>query len=520
MKYLVNSSQAKAIDTYTIQQTGIPSLVLMERAALAVADSVIQIASKDSRKAVSICAVCGNGNNGGDGIAAARILFGKGYHVTIALAGNREKMSDDARKQLEIAEKLSVPIINEMQLESYNIIIDALFGIGLTRNITGSFAEWIDAVNHAAQKGAQICSVDMPSGISTDSGAIMGTAVKADMTVTFGYVKLGMIFYPGASFAGRIICADIGFDKKAEPASGVHYLTYTDEDMLRLPMRQADSHKGIYGPILIIAGSHNMAGAAYFSAKAAYRMGAGLVTVYTPESNRVILQTLLPDAVLNTYADASPDMAVLDHLMTQSQIIVLGPGLGQSEPSMKIVQAVMAQAKVPVIIDADALNILSVHAEWLKNKSCDAVITPHLKELSRLTGYNIQYIKENREQVCKTFTQDNSVICISKDARTFVMDSSDNIYINTSGNSGMSVGGSGDVLTGMIAGLYAQKMSLPEASRLAVFLHGKAGDAASERMSMHAMTASDLLEAIPEVLKKAEKQQENNRLWERCDIGG
>lgn len=381
MRYLVNSRQAKAIDTYTIEVTGIPSLVLMERASLAVADCVEKMAATMAGRQTAICAVCGTGNNGGDGIAAARILYSRGYHVTVALAGDREKMSEDAKKQLAIAEKLSVPVVNERKLQAYNIIIDALFGIGLTRDIKGAYAEWIAAVNRAALAGARVCAVDIPSGISTDQGCVMGAAVRADVTVTFGYMKLGMILYPGASYAGKIICEDIGFDKQAEKETNLQYVTYGKEDEQRLPKRRPDSNKGTYGRVLVVAGGRNMAGAAYFSAKAAYRMGAGLVTLYTSESNRVILQQLLPEAVMKTWDDETPDLAVLSELMASHQVIAAGPGLGQSPAAQAIIQMVMTQARAQVllIVDADALNILAGHEQWMKNCAADAIREHSLK---------------------------------------------------------------------------------------------------------------------------------------------
>ena len=333
----------------------------------------------------------------------------------------------------------------------------------------------------------------------------MGAAVHADVTVTFGYVKLGMVLYPGASYAGKIVCEDIGFDKQAECEAGLQYVTYTEEDGKMLPKRRLDSNKGTYGRVLVVAGSRSMAGAAYFSAKAAYRMGAGLVTIYTAESNRLILQQLLPEAVMKTYDDEAPDGADLMEQMKGSQVIVLGPGRGRSAASEAIVRIVTSQAECPVIIDADALNILAGHKEWLWDCRTSAAVTPHLKELSRLTGYNIQYLKENLVQVCEAFSRQNGVICIAKDARTVIIDGSESIYVNTTGNNGMSVGGSGDVLTGIIAGLCAQNMALDDACRLGVYLHGRAGDIAAGRMGVRGMLASDIIDALPELLKNIEE---------------
>ena len=235
MEYLVTGRQAKAIDTYTIEHTGIPSLVLMERASLTIAEETAQVAAQLKLPAVRIAAVCGSGNNGGDGIAAARILHSRGYDITIFFAGLREKMSPDCQKQLSIAENLSVPISNDTDLDAYNIIIDAIFGIGLDRPVTGTYKDWITAVNSASENGSKVIAVDTPSGIHTDSGQIMGTAVHADRTVTFGYIKKGLVLYPGASCAGKVICRDIGFDPAAAKTIGLQYITYTKEDYKRLP---------------------------------------------------------------------------------------------------------------------------------------------------------------------------------------------------------------------------------------------------------------------------------------------
>ena len=503
MEYLVTGRQAKAIDTYTIEQTGIPSLVLMERASLCVAEEVQKTADQMHLPVVRIAVVCGSGNNGGDGIAAARILHERGLDVCIFLAGKREKMSADCQKQLAIAEKLSVPIGNGTDLSAYNIIIDAIFGIGLDRPVEGNYRDWITAINHAASCGSCIIAIDIPSGIHTDSGHVMGLAVRARKTVTFGYIKTGLVFYPGADYAGQVICRDIGFDPAARKAVGLQYITYTKDDCQRLPKRCADSNKGTYGHVLIIAGSKNMAGAAYFSSLAAYRMGVGLVTVYTPESNRCILQQLLPEAVLKTYPDTQEDFSALPDLLKNYQAIVLGPGLGQGPAAENIVRTVTASdCQVPLIIDADALNILSKNRNWLSESMIPTVITPHMKELSRLTGHNIQYLKENLVQVCEAFTREYGVICIAEDTRTMIIDNFETIYINLSGNNGMSTGGSGDILTGMIAGLCGQHMPLNQAARLGVYLHGHAGDIAASSKGFHSMTASDVLNAIPELLKK------------------
>ncbi len=519
MKYLVTGDQAREIDRITVEEDKIPSCVLMERAALCVAQRADEMAgSSGIGNKIKICSVCGTGNNAGDGIAAARILHVRGFDVTVILAGSREKMSGDCAKQLEIASNLSVNIVSysDMPFNEYGIIIDAVFGTGLGRDVTGTYVRVIERMNEASDMGSRIISVDMPSGINTDSGKVMGTAVRADATVTFGYKKPGHILYPGSEYSGEIFCEEIGFDPEAviKMNSGMHYVIYDDEDLAKLPKRHPDTNKGSYGRVLVAAGSRNMAGAAVFSAKAAYRTGAGLVYVYTAQSNREIVQSLVPEAVMKSWDDTGPgayesplsisDRDELIKALSASSAVVLGPGLGESEAVYSIVRTVIENAYCPLIIDADALNILSKQPEILKECQNTVVITPHMKELSRLTGKNIQYLKENLVQVCVDFKQQYGVICIAKDARTFVFDDSDTVYINTSGNNGMAVGGSGDVLTGVIAGLAAQHMSPEEAARFGVYLHGRAGDLAAESAGRHAMTATDILDAMPELLKYIE----------------
>ncbi len=502
MEYLLNSSQAKAVDTFTIHTTGIPSLVLMERASLAVAQHVREMADQNSGRQTVIVSVCGTGNNGGDGIAAARILYCMGYNASVLMTGNMGKLSDDCAKQLEIARRIGLTVLDADQHlpEQTQLVIDAIFGIGLTRDVGGVFADRIDEINRLHDMGCKVCAVDIASGIHTDNGAVMATAVKADMTVTFGYRKSGMMLYPGNLYSGKIFCDDIGFDPAALEAAKWDWETYTAADLDKLPARRADSNKGTYGKVLVIAGSRNMAGAACFSAEAAYRTGCGLVTVFTPECNRVIVQQKVPEAVLRTYEEDAQTFDDLDDLLAHHHTVVIGPGLGRSLTSHLLVRQVLEKVQVPVVIDADALNIIAEDKTMLNTCRAEMILTPHMMEFSRLTGYNIQELKENLRDICEDFTRQYGVICISKDARTSVIDRNGQCYLNLTGNNGMSTGGSGDVLTGIIAGLAAQGMSACDASKMGVFVHGLAGDAAAEEKGVRSMTAGDLIAGLSRVL--------------------
>jgi NAD(P)H-hydrate epimerase len=509
MKYAVNSKEMKNIDDYSVEVLKVPALNLMERAATKVVD-VIKNRIKQSDR---ILAVCGSGNNGGDGIAAGRILYLQGYHVAILFIGEEEKTSASTKIQLEIARNLGIKIENCNKLHEYNIIIDAIFGVGLSRAITGEYEAIIHEIN---ENDNTIFSVDIPSGISADFGKIMNTAIRADYTITFGHMKQGLLLYPGVDYAGEITLADIGFPDAATNQANLDTFYYEPEDLQQLPPRKNYSHKGTYGKVLVIAGSKGMCGAAFLSAKAAYRTGAGLVKILSSEANRVVLQTSLPEALFASYDEEGFDsderqQRILNDLSWAS-VIIIGPGLGQSRTAAELLETVIRKAKVPVIIDADSLTILSKKLDYKGNTfesrldhlssllKEQTILTPHLMELSRLTGIPVSDITNNLIDTARQCSYNNKLIYAIKDARTIVTQS-DNRYINVSGNNGMATGGSGDVLTGIIAALIAQGMAPYKATCLAVYLHGLAGDKAAQEKGTYSMMASDIVGTIERVLK-------------------
>ncbi|MBP3576483.1 MAG: NAD(P)H-hydrate epimerase, partial [Lachnospiraceae bacterium] len=286
MKYALGSGQMKAIDRYTIETVGIPSMVLMEKAAMAVVRHTKELCSEKD----TILAVCGYGNNGGDGIAAARILFMEGYHVAIYMVGEKERATKETKQQMKIAKKIGVPMLRKVKWEEYTVIVDAVFGIGLTRAVAGEFRKIVESINNSE---AKVVAVDIPSGVSADDGKVLGIAVKADVTVTFGYQKVGCLLFPGSECAGRVFVEDIGFANGGLSEAPKRFY-FDEEPGALLPIRQKNSNKGTYGKVLVIAGSKNMSGAAYFAATAAYRMGSGLVRILTAQENREILQRQIP----------------------------------------------------------------------------------------------------------------------------------------------------------------------------------------------------------------------------------
>lgn len=521
MKYALGKNQMKEVDRYTIEEIGIPACVLMEKAAMAVASHARRMFAKEDK----ILAVCGYGNNGGDGIATARILFAEGYAVQIFLTGDRKTATKETKQQLKIAKNLGVPVIHKVHFNEYTGIIDAIFGIGLSRMIVGDTRKLIDEINAS---GAKILSVDLPSGVNADDGKILGTAVNATVTVTFGFQKIGCLLYPGAECAGNVFVEDIGFSTGGLTHKPNHF--YFDEaPQSLLQQRFANSNKGTYGKVLVIAGSKNMSGAAYFAATAAYRMGAGLVRILTASENREILQRQLPEAILTTYDGSNgefskEDIEAVSEAVQWASVILIGPGLGLSAMSAGMVNYVLHECKVPLIVDADGLNIISRLisekvpasegssgriAYIAKLLPAGTILTPHKKEISVLTGIPLADLVAGLIDSSSACTYNNELIYVKKDVRTIVSFGESN-YINVTGNDGMATAGSGDVLGGMIAGLLAQGELPKMAAMTGCYLHGMAGNEAARRKGNRSMLASDILEAIPAVL---EQKAERNVKW-------
>ncbi|MCD8083967.1 MAG: NAD(P)H-hydrate dehydratase [Clostridiales bacterium] len=544
MRVTVTGRQMKAIDGDTIHRIGIPSLVLMERAALALADEAAELAGTGGR----ILIACGTGNNGADGIAAGRILYERGYDVTVLLAGNLERASEEHLQQQRIARALGVCMLTcdtfiggaqdrgqegfgASRAGGYDVIVDAIFGIGLTREIEGAYRELIAMLRELAGRGAdedggrsglsstasptgignaglrsdgrrtRVVAADMPSGISSETGAVMGIALPADVTVTFGFLKTGLLLYPGRLYAGEVKIADVGFSDESLSYAGYDCLTPGEEDLSRLPTRRADGNKGTFGRVLVIAGSHGMSGACYLSALAAYRTGAGLVKILTVPENRTILQTQLPEAILSVYDPGAllqdeEEKAFVEEQCDWADVIILGPGLGQEPYVEYLTELVLSHAYVPIVLDADGLNTVAANPYLTRYFTENIVITPHMGEMARLTSQSVPELKSDPVRAAREYSSRYGVVCVMKDAATVTADKDGAAYVNTSGCSAMAKGGSGDVLTGVIAGLIARGMDLPEAAACGVYVHGLAGEAAAKRCGSGGVLAHDIADAI------------------------
>lgn len=492
MIYLPTGEQMRRADLYTIEEIGVPSMVLMERAAL----EVVRCMEEEQLDFRKVLVICGSGNNGGDGYAIARLLHLKGHDVTIFFAGNSQKRSEENAQQAKIAAHYEIPVITNLGTEEYSVIIDALFGTGLKREVTGHYREVLCSVNQMAGKKV---AVDLPSGIHDTTGARMGIAFCADLTVAIAFPKRGLFLQEGNVCAGKILTGDIGISSETF-SEGTVTFGYEKQDLfLGFPKRKKNSHKGSYGKVLMIAGSKGMSGAAYLSAKAAYAVGAGLVQIYTHEENRVILQQLLPEAIITTYDTF--DSEQLEKLIQWADLIGIGCGLGKSDTAERVMQYTLKRALVPCVVDADGINILSKHMEWIEETNALIVLTPHMKAMSRMLQCSVKELIEQRMEKLHAFVERYKVVCVLKDARTLVAKEHQNTYLNLSGNAAMAKAGSGDVLAGVIVGILAQQCEPYTSACLGVFLHGLAGDMARDKKGAYSVLASDLVAEISSVLK-------------------
>lgn len=498
MNYLVNADKARLIDTISIEKYGMPAIVLMERAAYETAGLICN----DIILSDAILVVAGNGNNGGDAIAVGRILFEYGYNVTIYFAGNKEKMSDQCRLQYNIASKSGITIVDEIteyesRFKEYDILVEGLFGVGLKRDISGTYYDIIKAMNICNSK---VYSIDIPSGIDASTGQVRGIAVKAAKTVTYGLMKTGLMLHPANEYAGKVIVKEIGFPKRAQNDSQLYELTYDLKDLDKLPVRYKYANKGTYGKVLVVAGSDDMNGAAYLSAKAAYKCGSGLVKIMTCRENIPVLQTMLPEALYTQYSKEN-----VAEEAGWADCIVIGPGIGQKDIAKEMLINIIKLSSCPLIIDADAINLLAYNKDSELTELYDVnseriIITPHMKEMSRLTGDAISSMKENiSEYVLKYCNSFKDIVLVLKDSCTVVSDGK-TVYFNSSGNDGMATGGSGDVLTGVIAAYIAGGLDRYEAAKLGVYVHGLAGDKAAAAYNRYYITATDIIDGLAYIL--------------------
>ena len=436
MKELVTAEQMRRSDAFAIEHQKMPSQVLMERAALAVAEEVLL-----HQNPGKILAVCGTGNNGGDGVAAARILRLRGYDAEIFPVGDREKYSEGMRTQMEIAGNYRIPVVKNPVFAEYTVIIDAVFGTGLSRLAAGVYKEVIDRIN---ESHVPVVSVDIPSGIHTDTGAVLGAAVQAAATVTFAFEKPGLFLPPGCLCAGKIHTAEIGVTGCFRDGERRYY-RMEQKDLFPFLRRDPMGNKGTFGKILIAAGSREICGAALLCSEAAFRSGAGMLRAVTEESNRLPFLMKLPEAMLTLYREGDPlPGKALEDALKWADLVLAGPGIGTSSTARDLVSRLLRDSSVPVVLDADALNLIAQEPALLKQAKISTAVTPHLGEMARLTGKSISALKENLPAAAADFAESFHTVCVLKDARTVVASPEGAVFINSSGCSALATAGSGE----------------------------------------------------------------------------
>lgn len=489
-----NSELVRNIDNYCINDLNIPSIILMENAAMKVVKNI------DFERFKSFTIVCGTGNNGGDGLAVVRQLFSMNMKIDVFIVGNHS-MSKDCAINYNILKSMGIDInhitkseemtkVKEALYEN-DMTIDAIFGIGLKRSVEGVYDEVIKNIN---KKSAYTLSVDIPSGMKCDSFGVLGTSIEADKTVSFEVYKKGFLDYESEKYTGNIIIEKIGIpDYVVNKFHHKEYLTEIDDIKNIIKKRSKYAHKGDFGRVTIMAGSEGFTGAAYISSQAAVRSGAGLVTLCTKKSIVDILRSKIVEAMTMSYEDCTFQKVILN-----SDSIAIGPGMGNDEFTITYVNNIISKEGCPVVLDADALNVLKDNLELLKKSKRKIVITPHMGEMSRLTGIAISNIVENRIEIAVNFAKEYGVVVLLKGYNTIITDGNE-VYVNSTGSSKMASGGMGDALTGIIASFIGQGYEPFKAAILGAYIHGYCGDVLSK--NMFCVNASHIIEKLPYVIE-------------------
>src|SRR5215831_579736 len=510
---VLNSAQMREADRRTIEEIGIPSLVLMENAGRQVVAAIESVHGELLEGRVAV--LCGRGNNGGDGFVVARTLIQRGVDVAVFLFGLVSDVRGDARLNLEILGRLGLTIVEIADSQAWELhsseighctlIVDAIFGTGLNAPLTGLLETVVADVNAV---GIPIVAVDLPSGLSADSHEPIGDSIEAGMTVTLAAPKLSLVLPPAETRAGDIVIADIVIPAHViEQLDGARVELLTRSGMRELiTPRAPDSHKGDYGHVLVIAGSLGKTGAAHLSGVGALRSGAGLVTVATPKSCQQTVAGMAPEYMTEAIDEVSDglDPASVDRVLELGRdVIAIGPGLGRAQNTAEFIRTLFDRATMPLVVDADALNAFAADPDRLRGREGREVITtPHPGEMARLVGMSADEVQASRLEIARNFAVSQHVYVILKGHRTLIASPDEKVFINPTGNAGMATGGTGDVLTGMVAAWLAQLLDAEAACKVAVYLHGMAGDLADADEGDVSLVASDLAAHIGDAIQE------------------
>jgi NAD(P)H-hydrate epimerase len=530
---VLTSEQVAQVDRLSTEQYDIPSLLLMENAAV---QTTLAIERKYGPvRGKKLLIVCGKGNNGGDGATIGRQLWMRGARVDVVLLAEFESTSGDARTNFQIIRQLAAQdsriTFNELpsseawkrfveKLGCYDLIIDGIFGTGLTRPAEGRYGDAITDLNSFAEpSGIPVVSIDVPSGLSSDSDQIIGPAIRADLTVTFTAPKPATVLPPACYHCGELVVGSIGSPDQLIEAVGSKLNLIEASQMsewLRQTRRTPMSHKGMYGHALLIAGSSGKPGAACLAAEAALRAGVGLVTVGTVANAQTVIVAHSTEAMterLEETEDGTVSETALERaltLMAERDVLGIGPGLTTHESTQRFVHALVRQRNCPTLIDADGLNCLAPWPDDISGEDVPLILTPHPGEMARLAGISNKDVLASRVEVARAFATKHKLILVLKGNRSLIAAPDGQVYINPTGNAGLATAGSGDVLTGMIAGFLAQKRDQPlESVIAAVYLHGLAGDLAAAAIGMRSMVASDVTRHLGDAMRSLEQRAES-----------
>jgi NAD(P)H-hydrate epimerase len=512
---IVTAQQIKSIDRRAIRDFGIPGPVLMENAAAAVMTEMEKFF--DNLAGMRVGIICGKGNNGGDGLALARRLSIRGVPVRVALLAPFGAVTGEAKVNLSILRRTDVELAQNASTRAIadlvawsDILVDALLGVGLSTPLKGTYAFAVELMNAS---GKPLVAVDVPTGINADTGEVMGSAIRADLTVTMALIKRGLVLHPGAQHAGAIRVADIGIPSEVVDKEKILTSLLTRGVAWGLiDQRRPDANKGSFGHVLVVAGSLGKAGAAVMAARGALRAGAGLVSVALPNSLVPIIQQHVFEAMCIPSAesiDGTMGIGAEVELLKASgsmSACAIGPGLSTHYETIQVVRNFVQRLTIPAVIDADGLNAFAGSLDLLRKIKAPVILTPHPGEMGRLLGISPREVQKDRTGIAGEFAMKYKVTLVLKGAGTVIATPDGRVFINSTGNPGMATGGTGDVLTGMIAGLLAQGYASTEAACLGVYLHGLAGDLAAREKGEMAMIAGDLIEKIPDAIKQTSER--------------
>ena len=516
---VVTAAEMRRLDHLTIDTHGVPSLTLMERAGQSVVEVILKRWAHLAKRGVLV--VAGKGNNGGDGLVIARLLREREFPCEVSCIARAEDLSPDATTNLERYRAMKGPFTEipagdldplRSRMRDKGLLVDALLGTGLRSPVEGFLADVVEFMNAS---GLPIVAVDTPSGLDADRGTPLGATIQAEVTVTFGFPKVGQVIHPGVVYSGDLVVADIGIHPKAvaEVAPSVELLDSADVAWL-LPRRADDSHKGSYGHLLVMAGSRGKTGAAVLACRGAMRVGAGLVTLAAPRGLNEILAGALVEAMTEPLGqpgeDRWPALGAVDWegLAERKSAVLFGPGVGVHGSARTTLETLLEHCRLPWLIDADGLNNLAADVSRLREARVPPVLTPHPGEMSRLTGLDTAEVNGDRIGIARAFAAENRCHLVLKGARTVMATPEGRVSINPTGNSGMASGGMGDVLAGIVAGFLAQGLPPEDAVRMGVYLHGRTGDRVADQRGGVGLIASDLVDELPRAIEELTQTRE------------